>query len=64
MMLRSYTHCALICCALQIEVNLAVLWEGPRNDRQQAIVRLEVVEAAGKILDQVQLWAEADQLRM
>lgn len=46
----------------QIEVNMAVLWEGPRDDPKQAMARGEVVEGVKEILRQVELWRGAEQL--
>ena len=49
--------------AEKVEVNLAVLWEGPRDDPQQVRVRDEVVGVAESILGQVRLWTDAERVK-
>lgn len=46
----------------QIEVSIAVLWEGVRDDPQQIKARAEVVETVTEILDQITLWKNAEAL--
>lgn len=43
----------------QIEVSIAVLWEGTRDDPQQANIREEVVANTSQIGEQVMLWIQA-----
>lgn len=47
---------------LQIEVSVAVLWEGPRDDPAQVKVRVLVVDAVSDILQEVELWQEAAEM--
>jgi len=49
--------------AEKIEVNLSILWEGPRDHPDQVRARNETVEKVTEILGQVQLWTDAEQLR-
>ena len=44
----------------QIEVSIAVLWEGVRDDPEQVRARSEVVETVTEILQQVELWRTAE----
>ncbi|CDO74067.1 hypothetical protein BN946_scf185043.g117 [Trametes cinnabarina] len=46
--------------ARKIEVSMAVLWEGPRDDPQQTNARTEAVETVSEILRQLELWTEAE----
>ncbi|KAI0829426.1 hypothetical protein BC628DRAFT_1501297 [Trametes gibbosa] len=48
--------------ARKIEVNMAVLWEGPRDDPKQAQAHAEVVDTVKEILQQVEMWRGAEQL--
>ena len=43
----------------QIEVSIAVLWEGPRDDPAQVRARQQVVNAMSEIVTQSQQWIEA-----
>ncbi|KAJ7507726.1 hypothetical protein B0H11DRAFT_1968347 [Mycena galericulata] len=49
--------------AQKIEVNLAVLWEGVREDPTQIKVRSEVVTEVDQVLDQLKLFAAAEKAR-
>jgi ribosomal protein L31E len=44
----------------QIEVGLAVLWEGVEDDPTQAQIRRRTVAIADSILLQIQLWERAE----
>ncbi|KAI0721894.1 Dynamin family-domain-containing protein [Cerioporus squamosus] len=46
--------------AMKIEVSIAVLWEGVRDDPEQVKTRAEVVETVSEILQQVELWKAAE----
>ncbi|RPD61950.1 hypothetical protein L226DRAFT_613292 [Lentinus tigrinus ALCF2SS1-7] len=46
--------------ARKVEVSIAVLWEGVRDDPEQVAARAEVVETVSDILQQVQLWKAAE----
>lgn len=46
----------------QIEVNIAVLWEGARDDPKQVRARKEVLDIVATILDQVRIWTDAEKL--
>ena len=46
----------------QIEVSVAVLWEGPRDDPAQVKARVIVVDAVSDILKEVELWQEAAEI--
>ncbi|KAI9063349.1 hypothetical protein FKP32DRAFT_1592405 [Trametes sanguinea] len=48
--------------ARKIEVSMAVLWEGPRDNPQQAKAREGVVQTVSDILRQLELWREAERL--
>jgi len=50
---------ALAELAEKIEVSIAVLWEGPRDDPTQVKVRAKLIEAMSDISQQVQQWTEA-----
>jgi hypothetical protein len=47
---------------LQIEVSLAVLWEGPGNDSNQIQVHEEIVASTSRILRQIGFWKQAEEL--
>ncbi|TFK83640.1 hypothetical protein K466DRAFT_528541 [Polyporus arcularius HHB13444] len=51
---------ALSDLAMKIEVSIAVLWEGVRDDPEQVKTRAEVVEIVTEILQQVELWKAAE----
>ncbi|OSC99144.1 hypothetical protein PYCCODRAFT_1446932 [Trametes coccinea BRFM310] len=48
--------------ARKVEVSMAVLWEGHRDDPQQANAREKVVQTVSDILRQLELWREAERL--
>ncbi|CAL1702209.1 unnamed protein product [Somion occarium] len=50
---------ALAELAEKIEVSIAVLWEGPRDDPSQVKTRVQVINTMSKIVDQVSLWQQA-----
>ncbi|KAH7922469.1 hypothetical protein BV22DRAFT_1106623 [Leucogyrophana mollusca] len=50
--------------AEKIEVSLAVLWEGTRDDPNQVRVRQETVNSVSEMQQQMQLWTQAEQMRM
>ncbi|KAH8106194.1 hypothetical protein BXZ70DRAFT_422562 [Cristinia sonorae] len=56
-------HEALAELAEKIEVSIAVLWEGTRDDPSQMRVRQEVINAVTDITEQVQHWTLAAQLK-
>lgn len=47
----------------QIEVSVAVLWEGPRDDPAQVKIREQVISSVSDILREVELWQQAAHLR-
>ncbi|KAK0490958.1 hypothetical protein IW261DRAFT_1434849 [Armillaria novae-zelandiae] len=49
--------------AQKIEVNLAVLWEGAKDDPQQVYARRAIVAEVEKILRQIELWKDAEKLK-
>ena len=49
-----------VCIVLQIEVSIAVLWEGVRDDPAQVKARAEVVDVVSEIIQQVELWKSAE----
>ncbi|KAJ6539274.1 hypothetical protein B0H19DRAFT_1178148 [Mycena capillaripes] len=49
--------------AQKVEVNLAVLWEGVRDDPAQVKARSEVVTQVNEVLGQLQLFAAAEKAR-
>ncbi|KAJ6614316.1 hypothetical protein B0H10DRAFT_2045676 [Mycena sp. CBHHK59/15] len=49
--------------AQKIEVNLAVLWEGARDDPAQVKARSEVVKTVSQVLDQLSFLTEAEKAR-
>ncbi|KII94798.1 hypothetical protein PLICRDRAFT_86263 [Plicaturopsis crispa FD-325 SS-3] len=55
---------ALTELAQKIEVNLAVLWEGPRDDPAQVKARAQIVESVSEIISQTEMWTTAEQSRM
>jgi hypothetical protein len=48
---------------LQIEVNIAVLWEGIRDDPAQLHARAEVIKIVNEIVRQVGFWNSAREVR-
>ncbi|PIL36747.1 hypothetical protein GSI_00436 [Ganoderma sinense ZZ0214-1] len=48
--------------AKKIEVSIAVLWEGVRDDPAQVRARADVVETVCEILQQVEFWKNAERL--
>lgn len=48
-------------CLSQIEVSIAVLWEGPRDDPSQVKAREMVVATITEILSQVEFWQQSEQ---
>ncbi len=44
---------------LQVEVSVAVLWEGVKDDPAQVKVRTEVISSVAEIIEQIRLWQEA-----
>lgn len=48
---------------MQIEVSLAVLWEGPRDDPAQVKMRAQVVRTVEEIVGQIDLWLKAEELK-
>lgn len=48
---------------VQIEVSVAVLWEGPRDDPAQVRARAEVVADMTRIEEQVEMWTDAERSR-
>jgi len=44
---------------LQVEVSLAVLWEGARDNPQQLKVRAEIIQVVEAIQQQIQFWTSA-----
>jgi hypothetical protein len=49
--------------AEKIEVNLAVLWEGTRDDPEQAIARKRIVDVVATIKGQIDIWVEAEKTK-
>ncbi|KAJ7047442.1 hypothetical protein C8F04DRAFT_7939 [Mycena alexandri] len=49
--------------AQKVEVNLAVLWEGVRDDPGQVKARSDTIAQANKVLDQLRLFAAAEAAR-
>lgn len=47
----------------QIEVNLAVLWEGARDSPAQLRARKSVIDVLQTIQEQVKIWIEADKMK-
>ncbi|OBZ71936.1 hypothetical protein A0H81_08311 [Grifola frondosa] len=47
--------------AKKIEVSIAVLWEGQRDDPAQVKAREEVVRTVCEIIGQVQIWSQAEE---
>jgi len=48
--------------AEKVEVSMAVLWEGARDNPQQLITRAETIKAVDAIQQQIQFWTEAEKL--
>jgi len=48
----------------QIEVSLAVLWEGARDNPAQLKARKDIVDVVGMIHKQIQLWTDADKMKV
>ncbi|KAH9943050.1 uncharacterized protein BXZ73DRAFT_40115 [Epithele typhae] len=53
---------SLVELARKIEVSIAVLWEGVRDDPEQKRVRAEFVETVNEVLEQVELWKSSENL--
>ncbi|KAH8118439.1 hypothetical protein DFH11DRAFT_1849817 [Phellopilus nigrolimitatus] len=49
--------------AEKVEVNLAVLWEGPSDSKHLVHERSEAIESIETILEQLALWESADNMR-
>ncbi|KDR83818.1 hypothetical protein GALMADRAFT_236220 [Galerina marginata CBS 339.88] len=49
--------------AQKIEVSLAVLWEGARDNPAQLRARKAVIDVVETIQDQIKLWTEADKMK-
>jgi len=49
--------------AQKIEVSLAVLWEGARDNPAQLRARKAIIDVVQTIQDQVKLWTEADKMK-
>lgn len=47
---------------LQVEVSLAVLWEGARDNPQQLKVRAEIIQIVEAIQQQIQFWTSAQKI--
>jgi hypothetical protein len=50
-------------CFHQIEVSLAVLWEGARDNPAQLRARKAVIDMVQTIQGQVKFWSEADKMK-
>lgn len=48
---------------IQIEVSLAVLWEGARDNPAQLKARKEVIDVVQTVQEQIQLWTQADKIK-
>lgn len=48
---------------IQVEVNLAVLWEGPVDVKSNVTERIEAVSHVSSILQQLAFWDVADSTR-
>lgn len=48
---------------MQVEVNLAVLWEGPVDVKSNITERTEAISHVSSIVDQLVLWDAADNIR-
>lgn len=48
---------------IQIEVNLAVLWEGASDNPAQLKARKEIIDLVQTVQEQIQLWTQADQMK-
>ena len=48
---------------IQIEVSLAVLWEGARDNPAQLRARKEVIDLVQTVQKQIQLWTQADKMK-
>ncbi|KAI0773956.1 hypothetical protein C8Q74DRAFT_798482 [Fomes fomentarius] len=53
-------HASLEELARKVEVSIAVLWEGVRDDPEQVKARAEVVEVVSEVLQQVEFWKGAE----
>ncbi|KAF8812373.1 hypothetical protein BYT27DRAFT_7087741 [Phlegmacium glaucopus] len=49
--------------AQKIEVSLAVLWEGSRDNPAQLKARKEVIDLVQTVQEQIQLWTQADKMK-
>jgi len=50
-------------CFFQIEVSLAVLWEGARDNLAQVRARKVVIDMVQTIQGQIMFWSEADKMK-
>lgn len=50
-------------CFFQIEVSLAVLWEGARDNLAQVRARKVVIDLVQTIQGQIMFWSEADKMK-
>ncbi|PPR06571.1 hypothetical protein CVT24_001752 [Panaeolus cyanescens] len=49
--------------AQKVEVSLAVLWEGVRDDPQQLLARQGIIDTVKVVQEQILLWGTADKLK-
>lgn len=52
----------LIDFILEVEVSLAVLWEGAQYNPQQRKVRAEIIQVVETIQQQIQFWTSAQKI--
>ena len=48
---------------IQIEVSLAVLWEGARDNPTQLRARKEITDLVQIVREQIQVWTQADKIK-
>ena len=58
-----YAAASFHCLTLlqQVEVSVAVLWEGSKDDPEQVRARADAITVVRQIIEQVQLWQSAAQ---
>ena len=60
---KIYTHRQESHVIFQIEVSLAVLWEGARDNPAQLKARKEIIDLVQTVQEQIQLWSQADKMK-
>lgn len=47
----------------QVEVNVGVLWEGPRDDPAQVKTRCDIVSLVTELMGHIDMWSAAEKVK-